>query len=303
MNNDNEYIKIDLVKVMECLLRRAWVIILTMLLCGALLLSYAVYFVTPMYESSVLMYVNNSSFSVGATSFSISSSEISAAKSLVDTYLVILKTRMTLDDVIEQGQLEYTYEELRKMISAESVNNTEVFSVTVKTDDPYEAERIANTIASVLPEKIKDVVEGSSVRIVDYAVVASKKVSPSLTKYTLVGLLLGALVSSLTLVIIELTDNQIRSEDYLLETYPDIPLLSVVPDMLSEKHHDNYYYYNQYEQPEETAKKSKPAPQKKSRKAAAKPEEPVRKRRSKSARQADAERAARAQRKNEGGRA
>ena len=269
MNQDTEYIKIDLTKVLNGLLRRAWIIILCMLLCGALLFSYSAYVITPMYESSVLMYVNNSSFSVGATSFSISSSEISAAKSLVDTYLVILKTRMTLDDVIDLGQLNYSYSQLCKMITAEPVNDTEVFSVTVKSADPYEAERIANTIAIVLPEKINDVVEGSSVRIVDYAVVASKKVSPSVPKYTIIGMMLGAMVSCLAIAIIEITDNQIRSEDYLLETYPEIPLLSVVPDMLAEKHHDNYYYYNQYAESAPEEKKEKPH---KKKKKAKKPE-------------------------------
>lgn len=296
MNNDNEYIKIDLGKVLDGLLRRAWIIILCMLLCGAMLLSYAVYFVTPMYESSVLMYVNNSSFSVGATSFSISSSDISAAKSLVDTYLVILKTRLTLDDVIEQGRLDYTYEQLNGMITAEPVNDTEIFSVTVKTDDPYEAERIANTIAIVLPQKINDVVEGSSVRIVDYAVVPSEKVSPSLTKYTIIGLLIGAIASCMVIAIIEIMDNQIRSENYLLETYPDIPLLAVLPDMLSEKHHDNYYYYDQ------SAPGGKKTKQHKQTQQSKQIEEPVRKRRSKSARKADEEkRAALKQKANEGG--
>lgn len=293
MNNDNEYIKIDLLKVMNGLLRRAWIIILCMMICGVLLMSYAMYFVTPMYESSVLMYVNNSSFSVGATSFSISSSEISAAKSLVDTYLVILKTRMTLDDVIELGQLDYTYEELCGIITAEPVNDTEVFSVTVKTDDPYEAERIANTIAIVLPEKINDVVEGSSVRIVDYAVVASNKVSPSITKYTILGMLVGAFISCLIIAIIEITDNQIRSEDYLLETYPDIPLLSVVPDMMAEKHHDNYYYYDQSSHPDKADKQhSAKSSKKHTKKEAKKVEEPVRKRRSKAAKLADEEKRA-----------
>ena len=257
MNNDTENIQIDLTKVLNGLLHRAWIIILCMLLCGALLFSCSAYVITPMYESSVLMYVNNSSFSVGATSFSISSSEISAAKSLVDTYLVILKTRMTLDDVIDLGQLEYSFEDLCKMITAEPVNDTEVFSITVKTADPYEAERIANTIAIVLPEKINDVVEGSSVRIVDYAVVASKKVSPSIPKYTIIGMMLGAMVSCLAIAIVEITDNQIRSEDYLLETYPEIPLLSVVPDMLAEKRHDNHYYYNQYDKSAPEEKKEK----------------------------------------------
>ena len=41
MNQDTEYIKIDLTKVLNGLLRRAWIIILCMLLCGALLVALA----------------------------------------------------------------------------------------------------------------------------------------------------------------------------------------------------------------------------------------------------------------------
>lgn len=243
MNNQSEYIQIDLLKIANGLLRRIWIILIVMLLCGALLFSYAAFYITPLFESSALMYVNNSSFSVGASSISISSSQISAAKSLVETYQVILKTRMTLNEVINLGNLNCTYEQLSGMIRTSSVNDTEVFSVTVTHPDPYEAEHIANTIARVLPDKIASVVEGSSVRVVDYAVVPSKKVSPSISKYTLLGLMLGAFVSCAVIAVIEIMDDRIRSESYLLENFPDTPLLAVIPDMLDDKQKNHYYYY------------------------------------------------------------
>jgi len=242
MNRDNEYVQIDLIKVMQGLLRRAWIIAAATIICGGMLLAYAALFVTPKFEASVLMYVNNSSFSVGSTNFSISSSEISAAKSLVDTYMVILKTRTTLNDVIELGGLGYTYDELSRMIKAESLNDTEVFSITVKNNSPQMAEHIANTIAKVLPEKIADVVEGSSVRIVDYAVTPDQKVSPSLAKYTLLGMLLGMFLSCAVIAVMEIADDRIRKEDYLLENFKDIPLLAVIPDMMEERQRDQYYY-------------------------------------------------------------
>lgn len=247
MNKDNGYIKIDLVKIAEGMLRRLWLIILSMVLCGGILFSYAVFMVTPLYQASTLMYVNNSSFSVGATSFSISSSEISAAKSLVNTYLVILKTRLTLNEVIERGGLDLTYGELAGMISAQAVNETEVFSVTVTSDDPQEAEHIANIIAQVLPGKIASVVEGSSVSIVDYAVVPSEKVSPSIPRYTLFGLLIGLVLSAGAIAAIEIMDTQIHSEGYLLENFADIPLLTTIPDMAEKSSRkDNYYNYYAY---------------------------------------------------------
>jgi len=246
MNHENEYISIDLLKLVEGMIHRIWVIITAMVLCGIIAFSWAAFLITPLYESSVMMYVNNSSFSVGATNFSITASEISAAKSLVETYLVILKSRMTLNEVIELGELDCSYDELYDMISAAPVNETEVFSITVTNPDPNEAEHIANTIARVLPNKIADIVEGSSVRIVDYAVVPSSKVSPSIRNYTFVGILLGLLASCGVIAIIEIMDDQIGSEEYLLNNFESIPLLAAIPDMLDEGGKKGSYYYKKY---------------------------------------------------------
>lgn len=256
MKKESEYIQIDLIKIGRGLIKRFWLIVIAMVLCGGLLFSYATFYVTPMYEASVLMYVNNSSFSVGASSFSISSSEITAAKSLVETYQVILKARMTLTDVIRLGDLDCSYSELRGMIRTETVNETEVFSVTVTCDDPLEAEHIANTIARVLPDKIAGIVEGSSVRVVDYAVVPSSKVSPNIRMYTMVGMLIGMVLGCAVIAVIEIIDDSIRSEDYLLENFPEMPLLAAIPDMVGERSSNRYYYYNyNYEHQPEKEKK------------------------------------------------
>ena len=260
MQNNNEYVTIDVLKIVNGLVKRIWIILIAMILGGAVLFSYATFFVTPLYEASVLMYVNNSQLSVGATAIKLTSSDISAARGLVETYQVILKARMTLEDVIRIGELDCTYEKLKGMIQTESVNETEVFSITVTCDDPHEAEHIANTIARVLPDKISNIVEGSSVRVVDYAVVPSGKVSPSISKYTIIGMLLGMLVSCGVIAVIEIMDDTVRTEDYLLQNFGDIPLLAAIPDMLDTRSKGNYYYkkygyykhgYYAYEQPEQ----------------------------------------------------
>lgn len=254
---ERDLIKIDFLKIAEGLIHRLWIIIISMLLCGVLMFSCAAFWITPKYESSVLMYVNNSSFSVGATNFSISSSEISAAKSLVETYLVILNTRSTLNDVIRQGGLNCSVDDLRDMISAASVNETEVFSINVTCADPQLAERIANTIAQVLPEKIADIVEGSSVRIVDHAVVSSERVSPIVSRYTILGLLIGLVISCAAITVYEVLDNRIHSESYLLENYANISLLTVVPDLLDDRSRKGYYYYEAPEDDDGEGKSAK----------------------------------------------
>ncbi|MDO5141391.1 MAG: Wzz/FepE/Etk N-terminal domain-containing protein [Eubacteriales bacterium] len=249
MNKDQqvEYMEIDLLQVLKELWKRAGMIALVSVLCGALAFGYAALLVTPKYQSSALLYVNNSSFT-GNTSYSISSSELTAAQHLVDTYVVILKSRTTLEDVIERSGVAYDYEELTKMISAESVNSTEMFKVTVTSEDPQEAMVIANTIADVLPDKIASVVEGSSIRIVDRAVVADEKSSPNITRYTMIGVLLGLVASCFVVVLMVMFDDLIKDEDYLTQTY-DVPVLAVIPDLLG-KGSDGYYRQGGYYQME-----------------------------------------------------
>lgn len=234
-------LEIDLLKLIKALWRKAWLIVLMAVLCGGLTLAYTHFWVQPLYESGAKMYVNNSSLSLDSAALSITSGDLSASKSLVDTYIVILKSRQVLEEIIRKAELDLTYEELVKMIKAESVDSTEVFEVVVTDTDPYRAEKIANTIAGVLPEKISNIVEGSSAKIVDFAVIPAEKSSPSLLKNTLIGALVGFLLCAGTLIFLELNDTVIRDDNYLITSYEDIPLLAIIPDMDSKANGNSYY--------------------------------------------------------------
>lgn len=237
-----EYIEIDLMRLLKAMWHHLTAIALAAILCGGagFLLAYCV--VPPKYQASALLYVNNSSISVGSTSISLS--DLSASQTLVDTYIAILNTRLTLNEVIAQAGVDYTFEEITrsKMIEAEAVNGTEIFEVTVTSRDPEEAERVANTIVRVLPDKIAQIVDGSSVRTVDLAVVPERKSSPSYTVYTLVGALAGLLLSAGVVIIRELLDDQIHGEDDLLQTY-SLPVLAGVPDLLAAQGGKGYGSY------------------------------------------------------------
>ena len=237
---EHEEMEIDLLALLKALWRKVWVILLVASMVGGAALAGTVAFIRPKYRAEALMYVNSSNISVGGTKVSISQSELTAAQTLVDTYIVILKTRTTLEDVIAQTGVSYNYEELKSMITAQAVNGTEVFSIQVVSKSPEEAEKLANAIAQILPEKIASIVEGSSARIVDYAVVPAEKDSPSIAKNTIIGFILGFVLACGAVVVAELLDDQIHDSDYLTKTY-DIPVLAVIPDLLSTTSSNNYY--------------------------------------------------------------
>lgn len=230
MNEKQDYMEIDLLSMLGTLLKKWWIMALSAVLGVAIVGGYSYLFIVPRYQSSILLYVNNSSISIGSTSVSISSGELSAAKTLVDTYCVILSARLTLEDVIEKAELDYSYEELKSMIRAGSENNTEVFRVTVTSTDPEESCKIANTIAAVLPEKIADVVDGSSVKIVDMAVVPAARSSPSYSRYAAIGMLLGIVISAAGILLCTYLNDTISSSDWIVESFKEeCPVISVIP--------------------------------------------------------------------------
>lgn len=230
MAEENDYIEIDLVRLLSALWRHFWIILLSMVIFGAAGFGYANYLITPLYQSDVQMYVNNADISVGNTSIKFSQGDLLAAQGLVDTYIVILNSRPMLDDVIDELELPYSYEQLKGMIDAEAVNGTEVFQITVTDADRKEAKEIANKIAELLPEHISQVVDGSSVRVVQYAVLAGGPCSPSVMKYLCLGIALGFLISAGIIVLRVLLDKRVHDPEDLAKRY-DIPVIAVIPDL------------------------------------------------------------------------
>ena len=188
----SEEIEIDLSRLLRAVLNKAGLVAAVSAACALIVLLGSVFLVTPRYQSSVMFYINNSERTEDRD---LSWDDISASRSLVQTCIVILNARSTLQDVIGQADVGRTYEQLRDMIDARAVDDTEILRVDVSAPDPREAERIANAIACVLPERIAEIVEGASVKVVDTAVVASWPSSPGYLRNAVLGLLLGMVLT------------------------------------------------------------------------------------------------------------
>jgi capsular exopolysaccharide synthesis family protein len=236
-----EEMEIDLQRLLGALLDKSLLIGLVAVICALLVFVGTFFLVAPKYQSSVMFYVNNSSLSIGDASVNISSGDISASRGLVKSYIIILKTRETLTEVIDYAGVDRTYGQVKGMIAAEAVDSTEIFQVVVTSTDPQEAEKIATAIAKVLPDRIDTIVDGTSSKVVEAAVVASSPSSPNYTKNAMIGFAVGLLAMIAIIVIKELTDTTIRTEEDI-NGATNHPLLVTVPDMAA-KSKGGYYGY------------------------------------------------------------
>lgn len=257
INKESEAAEIDLKRLVMAVIRRLWIVILASVMSASAVLVFTYYMITPQYNASAMFYVNNSTVSLGQTAVSITSGDLTAAKSLVDSYIVILKTRSSLVDVIDYAGVNYSYSEVKGMISAAAVNSTEIFEVVVTCPDPEDAEKIANAIAHILPNKISDIIEGTSAKVVEKAVKPSSPSSPSYVKNALSGFVVGLLVSVCIIVLKEIFDVTIRSDDDIAQVC-SVPILASVPDMYIESR--GKYYYSGYSKQQKKKKPAKSSP-------------------------------------------
>ena len=237
---ENEIV-IDWKHLLMSIIKKSWLLAIVGIVSAAISFVYTSFFVVPQYSASVMLYVNNKSFTLGEGKIDISAADLAASQSLIDTYIVILNNRTTMQEVVDRGDLDRNWAEVMGMITASKVEGTEVFTVQVTCDDPYEAEHIANTIASVLPERIEDIIDGSSMRVVDRAIVNTTRVSPSITKNVIQAIIIGVLLAAVFVAVMTLIDDTVRSEDFLSDNF-DIPVLARIPEFEQESINSGYAY-------------------------------------------------------------
>lgn len=215
-------IEIDLGKILKSLCKNLWWLGLVSFLCG--LIGWGLSCLrSPEYVSGAIFYVKNNTSNAG----SISSADIAASKELVDSYLVILESGDTLEAVIHYAGSHRSRTEIREMISASAVNSTEFFRVEITAPTPEEAEQLSDAIAHVLPQRIGEILAGSSAKIVDTAVAEPEAARRQHMKTAGIGLGAGLILSTLVIMLGTMLDKTICTERDIVK-HTGLPVLATV---------------------------------------------------------------------------
>ena len=212
--------------------RKFWVVAIT--ICCAMIAYFSTKcFITPMYKSTVLFYVNNKTVSTEMISGVMSNSDIQVSRSLVNTYSTILKSRQTLNEAAALCGITESYETVNEMVMASAVNGTEILKMVVTNSDPIQAEQLANAIAVVFAKRISGVMDGTSISVIDYAVVAEQPSSPSKSINTLIGGIIGFLLMAMLLLL--KTERRRKIDVFELIDLFSYPVLAEVPTLNATK--------------------------------------------------------------------
>ncbi len=150
--------EIDLREYINVLLKRKGVIILIFLIAVITAALVSFFYLKPVYEASTILMISKPKYQVELepkiqTQFT---PEVSLA-----TYESLIKDREIEEEVIkklnlDQPPYEFTPDSLQKMITIESLKNTNLIKMNLQASEPKLAKDIANVWAALFVEKNKD---------------------------------------------------------------------------------------------------------------------------------------------------
>ncbi|MGO2978365.1 MAG: YveK family protein [Leuconostoc mesenteroides] len=114
---------------------------------------------------------------------------------------------------------QLSVDELKSMVTISSQQNSQVFSINVKSKDPKLAADVANEVADVFKDKIGGFMKINNVSIIDSAKANKKPVSPNTKLFTLAGLVVVGGLTFLYMLIKELADTTIKSPDEVSQLF------------------------------------------------------------------------------------
>jgi len=200
-------------------------IIITMSICivGCL---YGLFIQVPMYQTYTTVILGGSQTTNNST---ITQTDITLNKNLVNTYAEIVKSRRVLEQVIEELDLELSYEALSSKIAVTAVNNTEIIKISVNSKDAIDAKNIANITASCFAREVKSLYNMDNVNILDEAYEATKPYNINVIKQIIIYFIIGLVVACGIVFILFYFDRTIKSVEQV-EQKIKLPILGSVQD-------------------------------------------------------------------------
>ncbi|MEH7307924.1 YveK family protein [Neobacillus drentensis] len=200
--------EINLKEIFQVLKRRFWVIIVVAILASLVGVIQNNTTTIPLFQSS-------SRIIIGADEESRK------------TLQVIIRDTIILEKVIQELALNKSAEELAGQISVESVDGSQVVSISVVDKDPILAAKIADKTARVFRDEVPNIIGQDYIRLLSDAKVSTSPINQSNNNKLFIAVV-GGLIGGIGLAfLLESLDDRIRSSQEI-ELLLGLPVLGRV---------------------------------------------------------------------------
>ena len=218
---NEEEIEINLGELFQLLKSRYKLIIISILVCAIIAGVITIFFISKKYESTARIYPKPE-----VTEGVVDYTQINANNLMVNNYVELLKGNNIQTQVAEK--LDLTQPQVNSFVTISNETNTQIISITAKTNDPELSKKIVDQMVAVFKKEAKETLNINNITTVDQAVLAEAPVSPSLKMNLAIGALLGAFLSVGYLFIRFMLDTHVHNKEEA-EKYLGIPCLGSIP--------------------------------------------------------------------------
>ena len=230
--------EISLNDLLKAMLQKIWLVIVLTVVAGILAYSLSSFVMTPKYTSQTELYVYNPK-----ENGNITTSDINLSRYLINTDIRILTGNTVVGNVADKlNELKgtfgyeylndsgkYTLKSVKDSITASEISDTEIISIKVTTDNPYEAQLINKLLFEALQPEVIRVAKVGAVEALYEPTLPSAPSSPNVLKNTVIGALLGFALAAAIIFILYMFDSAVHDEQDLSNAFDDVTILGVIP--------------------------------------------------------------------------
>lgn len=219
---NDDTVEIDLSQLFHQIKKNIRLIVISMLLVAVIAFVFTTFFIDKKYASQARIYITPKVTEEGTVDYS----SLTSGNLMVNNYMSILKGENLLRNVSEAIGTDFSI--VNSSLSVSNDANTQIITIKSITEDPELSKAIVDQTVSSFQSDMQELLNIQNLVVIDSAKVNSSPVSPNVKMNTLIGALIGAMLSGGYVFIKFILDKRLRNKKEA-EEYLGIPVLAEIP--------------------------------------------------------------------------
>ncbi|MCQ6558465.1 YveK family protein [Paenibacillus mendelii] len=221
----------ELLRYWSFIRRKLWMIALITIVSCAAVGYYSNHFLQPQYEASAELIVNNPQADPKTQVSNVDVGSINSNIMLIKTYKEIIRAPRIMTKVATQyPELHATADELIAKISVNSMNETQVMSISARDNSYERAAKMANAVSKVFQQEVRTLMKLDNVSVLNWADTTKQSgaISPHSTTNIMVAFIVSTMIGIGIAFVLDQLDNTVKNEEDI-RTLLGIPALGAIP--------------------------------------------------------------------------
>lgn len=215
--------KLEFRDILRIIKKRYWILLITIFLSTTFSAILTFYIMEPIYRSYTTIIIKMNGTESGYTV-----DKFSVAEKLAITDSNIIKSKLVIDKVISELNLDYTYGELYNNIEVVPLEETQILRIAVLDKDPELARDIAQTTTNIFMDEIAKITSSHTISILDEAAIRKDPIKPNKPLNMTLGVAIGFLIGLVIIFLLEYLNTNIKNKEDI-EKYLGLDVIGEIP--------------------------------------------------------------------------